>query len=191
MSITNCVSQFHIWRMQTIHVKSFLPNGERKGTLVMLPYSKHEFNVFRKTIAILADSQHSEEWKQTLREHEEKKDRVIEKYKTKCEQKRVRTLTVIIKNILLNSLSNDQFSLLHRGPPGYLIKGTLRSQDGDGNENFRKAIGLISKTRILHMHHAFLYISLPALRDYDVKLPNFTLYFGGSKPTTTKCSLFF
>ena len=116
MNITNCVSQFHIWRMQVIHVKSFLANGERKGTLVMLPYSKHEFNVFRKTIAILADSQHSEEWKQTLREHEEKKDRVIEKYKTKCEQKRVRTLTVIIKNIPLNSLPNHQFSLLHRGP---------------------------------------------------------------------------
>ena len=115
MNITNCVSQFHIWRMQVIHVKSFLANGERKGTLVILPYSKHEFNVFRKTIAILADSQHSEEWKQTLREHEEKKDRVIEKYKTKCEQKRVRTLTVIIKNILLNSLSNHQFSLFHRG----------------------------------------------------------------------------
>ena len=116
MNITNRVSQFHIWRMQVIHVKSFLANGERKGTLVMLPYSKNEFNVFRKTIAILADSQHSEEWKQTLREHEEKKDRVIEKYKTKCEQKRVRTLTVIIKNIPLNSLPNHQFSLLHRGP---------------------------------------------------------------------------
>ena len=165
--------------------------GRGKVLWLCFHIANMSFNVFRKTIAILADSQHSEEWKQTLREHEEKKDRVIEKYKTKCEQKRVRTLTVIIKNILLNSLSNDQFSLLHRGPPGYLIKGTLRSHDGDGNENFRKAIGLISKTRILHMHHAFLDISLPALRDYDVKLPNFTLYFGGSKPTTTKCSLFF
>lgn len=38
----------------------------------------------------LLHSQHSEEWKQTLREHEEKKDRVIEKYKTKCEQKRLK-----------------------------------------------------------------------------------------------------
>ena len=190
MNITNCVSQFHIWRVQVIHVKSFLATGERKGTLVMLPYSKHEFNVFRKTIAILADSQHSEEWKQTLREHEEKKDRVIEKYKTKCEQKRVRTLTVIIENILLNSLSNHQFSLLTEVPAGYPIKGTLRSHDGDGNENFRKAIGLISKTRILHVYHAFLYISLPALHDCDVKLPKFTFY-GGSKQTTTKFSLFF
>ena len=35
------------------------------------------------------DSAHSEEWKQTLKEHEEKKDRVIEKYKGKCEQKKV------------------------------------------------------------------------------------------------------
>ena len=90
--------------------------GEERYSGYASVMNKHEFNVFRKTIAILADSQHSDEWKQTLREHEEKKDRVIEKYKTKCEQKRVRTLTVIIKNILLNSLSNHQFSLLQRGP---------------------------------------------------------------------------
>ena len=75
-------------------------------------------------------------------------------------------------------------------PAGYPIKGTLRSHDGDGNENFKKAIGLISKTTILHVHHAFLYISLPALHNYDVKLPNLTFYVG-SKQTTTKISLFF
>ena len=28
------------------------------------------------------------------------------------------------------------------------------------------------------MHHAFLYVSLPSLHDYDVKLPNFTFYGG-------------
>ena len=43
---------------------------------------------------------------------------------------------------------------------------TLRSDDGDGdgdgNGNATKAIGLISKTTILHVHHAFLYISLPS-----------------------------
>ena len=33
--------------------------------------------------------------------------------------------------------------------------GTLRSADGDGNENVKKAIGLIAKTTILHVHHAF------------------------------------
>ena len=45
--------------------------------------------------------------------------------------------------------------------------GTLRSDDGDGNGNAIKAIGLITKTTILHVHHAFLYISLPSLHNYD------------------------
>ena len=37
--------------------------------------------------------------------------------------------------------------------------GSLRSDDGDGNANATKTTGLISKTTILHVHHAFLYIS--------------------------------
>ena len=41
--------------------------------------------------------------------------------------------------------------------------------DGDGNENVKTAIGLLSKTTGWHVHHAFLYISLPLLHDYDVK----------------------
>ena len=53
------------------------------------------------------------------------------------------------------------------------LLGTLRSDDGNGNTT--KAIGLISKTTILHVHHTFLYISLLSLHDYDVKMPNFTL----------------
>ena len=61
-----------------------------------------------------------------------------------------------------------------------LILGNLRSDDCDGNENAKKAIGLITKTTILHIHHAFLYISLPSLHDYDVKMPNFTLYRGST-----------
>ena len=59
-----------------------------------------------------------------------------------------------------------------------VLIGTLRSDDGDGNGNTTKAIGLISKTTILHVHHAFLYISLPSLYDYDVKMPNLTMYRG-------------
>ena len=39
--------------------------------------------------------------------------------------------------------------------------GTSRSNDADGNENVKKTIGFISKTTTLHVHHAFLYISLP------------------------------
>ena len=61
--------------------------------------------------------------------------------------------------------------------------GTLRSDDGDGNGKATKAIGLISKTTILHVHHAFLYISLPSLHDYDVKMPNFALYRGSTQAT--------
>ena len=65
-----------------------------------------------------------------------------------------------------------------------LLMGTLRSDDGDGNGNATKTIGLISKTTILHVHHAFLYISLPSLHGYDVKMPNFTMYRGSTEATT-------
>ena len=61
---------------------------------------------------------------------------------------------------------------------------TLRSDDGDRNENVTKEIGLITKTTTLHVHHAFLYISLPSLHDYEVKMPNFTLYRGRTQATT-------
>ena len=48
-----------------------------------------------------------------------------------------------------------------------------RSNDADGNEKVKKAIGLISKTTTSHVHHTFLYISFPFLHDYDVKMPYF------------------
>ena len=49
----------------------------------------------------------------------------------------------------------------------------LRNYDGDGKENVKKAIVLMSKTTTLHLHHAFLFISLLSLHNYDVKWPNF------------------
>ena len=66
--------------------------------------------------------------------------------------------------------------------------GSFSNDDGDGNENVKKAIGLLTKTTSLHADHAFLYISLPSLHDYDVKMPSFTFY-GGRKPSDDK--LFF
>ena len=69
---------------------------------------------------------------------------------------------------------------------GTLI-GTLRSDDGDGNEDVKKAIRLISKTTILHLHHAILYISLPSLHDYDVKVT----FHRESTQATTKFLLYF
>ena len=75
----------------------------------------------------------------------------------------------------------------YRRPPG---NRDLRSDDGDGNGNATKAIGLISKTTILHVHLSSLYISLSSLHDYDVKMPYFTFY-GGRKQATTKFSFSF
>ena len=43
--------------------------------------------------------------------------------------------------------------------------GTLRNHDNDGNRNGQKTIGLMSKITTLHVHHAFLYISLPSLHN--------------------------
>ena len=37
-----------------------------------------------------------------------------------------------------------------------------------GNGNVKKTISLMIKTTTLHVHHAFLYISLPSLHNYNV-----------------------
>ena len=50
------------------------------------------------------------------------------------------------------------------------------SDDGNSEVNVQMAIGLVGKTTILHVHHAFLFISLLSLHDYDVKIPKFTFY---------------
>ena len=62
--------------------------------------------------------------------------------------------------------------------------GSFSNDDGDGNEDVKKAIGLLRKTTTLHVHHAFVYISLPSLHDYDVKMLNCKFY-GGRKQATT------
>ena len=69
-----------------------------------------------------------------------------------------------------------------------VVLGSFSNDDGDGIEDVKKAIGLLRKTTSLHVHHAFLYISLPSLHDYDVKMPNCKFY-GGRKQATT--NLFF
>ena len=51
-------------------------------------------------------------------------------------------------------------------------KGGLSNDGGDANEN--------GKTTTLHVHHAFLYISLPSLHDYNVKVPKFTFAEDGN-----------
>ena len=68
--------------------------------------------------------------------------------------------------------------------------GSFSNDDGDSNENVKKAIGLLSKTTSLHVHHAFLYVSLPLPYEFDVKMPGFTSY-GGRKEATTNFSFSF
>ena len=55
------------------------------------------------------------------------------------------------------------------------ILGTLRNNDDDRQREPKKSNSLISKTTTLHVHHAFWYISLLSLLNYDVKWPNFSL----------------
>ena len=71
--------------------------------------------------------------------------------------------------------------------------GSLSNDDGDDNENGKKAMGLdkrewarslslgldsFGKTTTLHVYQAFFYISLPSLHDYNVKVPDFTFCRG-------------
>ena len=65
-----------------------------------------------------------------------------------------------MRNLFFSALVSLASPLSDQGPYEYY---------GDGNENVKKAIGLMSKTTILHVHHAFLYISLQSLHNYDVK----------------------
>ena len=53
----------------------------------------------------------------------------------------------------------------HSRPP--ITIGSLRCHYGDGKENVTKQLVKISKITTLHVHNAFLYISLASLRDYD------------------------
>ena len=85
-------------------------------------------------------------------------------------------------SIALSGLVSKDLSLLTLLLTNSL--GSFSNHDGDGNEDVKKAIGLLRKTTTLHVHHAFLYISLPSLHDYDVKMTNCKFY-GGRKQATT------
>ena len=64
------------------------------------------------------------------------------------------------------NLAEVKLSLLESGLSVMgLLKGSLSNHDGGGNENIKKAIGLITKTTTLHVHYTFWYFSLPSLHD--------------------------
>ena len=51
---------------------------------------------------------------------------------------------------------------------------SLSKYVGDGEGKVKKGIGLVTKTTILHVRHAFLYISSPSLYEYNEKLSTVT-----------------
>ena len=64
-------------------------------------------------------------------------------------------------------------------------KGNLATRVLSGYEIARKAI------IPLHVHHAFLFISLASLPDYDVKLPVFTCPVMDNVDTRKRCCVSF
>ena len=61
----------------------------------------------------------------------------------------------------------------------------LPSDDATATRTSKITIGLVDKTTATHVHLTFLYISLPFLHDYHVKLPDYN-FQGGRKRATTK-----
>ena len=66
---------------------------------------------------------------------------------------------------------------------------SVSDDDRDGNENVKKAIGLMIKTTILHVHYTFWYISLSSLDDKDMKCLDGMFYGGTTTATATKTSV--
>ena len=73
---------------------------------------------------------------------------------------------------------------------GSHVSGSFSNDDCKDNEYVRKTISLLRKTTSLHVHHAFLYISLLLLHGYYVKMPNF-MFYQGRKQARTKFSFSF
>ena len=76
---------------------------------------------------------------------------------------------------LLFFFSHFRSELLFLCQPGMFLilsLGSLSNDDGDGNENGIKANRFqLGKKTTLHVHHAFSYISMPSLHDYNGKVP--------------------
>ena len=68
------------------------------------------------------------------------------------------------------------------------------NDDGDSKENGKKQYVNFKTNNYLtffHVHHAILYISLPSLHHYDMKLPNFTSPLCGVGEHNTKIVAFY
>ena len=75
----------------------------------------------------------------------------------------------------------EQFNLhwensVSDGSQCIVITGSLRC--GGARQEIKKTIAWQGKTTTLHVHHILLYISLPSLQDYHVKMPSFSFCEG-------------
>ena len=93
--------------------------------------------------------------------------------------KKCRKKTSDLDLVLVHTRENSPFAKWMSG-------SFSNDDDDDGNENVKKAIGLLSKTTSLRFFVHFLSL----LHDYDVKMPSFTFY-GGRKQATTNFSFSF
>ena len=50
--------------------------------------------------------------------------------------------------------------------------GSFSNDDGDSNQDVKKAIGLLRKTTTFHVHYANLYISSPSLHNVYIRREN-------------------
>ena len=97
-----------------------------------------------------ADSQHSEEWKQTLKEHEEKKDRVIEKYKHKCEERKVKKKRLCLLYLYLFYSSSGARGQDRVSRAAKLILAQARIQTG-----FHRFTNLVPRVHVLQEQRSF------------------------------------
>ena len=104
-------------------------------------------------------------------------------FKQKVQRKNLVSVSNEVWSATLRSIRSIQYvgsrGLLSRSRIGFFLDPTTRRQ-----RERQKTIGLGGKTTASHVHHAFLYISLPFLDDYDVNIPNFAFY-GERKQATT------
>ena len=109
-------------------------------------------------------------------------------------------LLAILSNCIQNSPVSDGLFQITTGETIYqygvpwlsldMLIGSLGNDDGDVNESRKKAIGLDWQNNNFTRASRFLYISLPSLHDYDVKMRNFT-FCGGLEHNWTTTFFFF
>ena len=72
----------------------------------------------------------------------------------------------------------------------YIILGNLTTMTTTAATTAKKTVGLDWQTITVQVNQAFLYICLPSLHDYDVKIPNFT-FCGELEHRATTCFFYF